>query len=116
MIIRRGWLWSARPWMCCMCSILHSVGPMTTSSAPSRSKRERLSARSKRGRVRSRRFEQASSSSRRAFSPLRQAGAAPAHDGRRDRLNRALDDSKPLRFFWEALAFMVGFVLSLLVT
>ena len=32
------------------------------------------------------------------------------------RLSRALDASKPLRFMWEALAFMVGFVLSLLVT
>jgi hypothetical protein len=32
------------------------------------------------------------------------------------RLGRVLDDSKPLRFVWEALAFMVGFVLSLLVT
>jgi hypothetical protein len=32
------------------------------------------------------------------------------------RLTRALDAPPPLRFFWEALAFMVGFVLSLLVT
>jgi hypothetical protein len=32
------------------------------------------------------------------------------------RVARALDQSPSLRFFWEALAFMVGFVLSLLVT
>ncbi len=32
------------------------------------------------------------------------------------RLARALDRSPSLRFFWEALAFIVGFVLSLLVT
>jgi hypothetical protein len=32
------------------------------------------------------------------------------------RLGRALDASPRLRFVWEALAFMVGFVLSLLVT
>ena len=32
------------------------------------------------------------------------------------RLGRALDASPPVRYFWEALAFMVGFVLSLLVT
>jgi hypothetical protein len=29
---------------------------------------------------------------------------------------RTFDSSPPLRFFWEVLAFMVGFVLSLLVT
>ena len=32
------------------------------------------------------------------------------------KLGRALDASPRLRFVWEALAFMVGFVLSLLVT
>lgn len=32
------------------------------------------------------------------------------------RVARSLDPSPPLPFFWEALAFMVGFVLSLLVT
>lgn len=32
------------------------------------------------------------------------------------RIGHALDASPPLRFLWEALAFMVGFVLSLLVT
>ena len=61
----------------------------------------------------------------RASKQLFEAGILPAPAGRPRgipdelmlaRLNRALDDSKPLRFFWEALAFMVGFVLSLLVT
>lgn len=32
------------------------------------------------------------------------------------RLGRSLDAKPPVRFFWEALAFGVGFVLSLLVT
>jgi len=61
----------------------------------------------------------------RASKQLFEAGILPDPAGRaRDipdelvlaRLGRALDASKPLRFVWEALAFMVGFVLSLLVT
>jgi hypothetical protein len=61
----------------------------------------------------------------RASKQLFEAGILPAPAGRPRgipeelvlaRLGRALDASRPLRFFWEALAFMVGFVLSLLVT
>lgn len=61
----------------------------------------------------------------RASKQLFEAGILPDPGGRPRgipdelmlaRLSRALDDSKPLRFLWEALAFMVGFVLSLLVT
>jgi hypothetical protein len=61
----------------------------------------------------------------RASKQLFEAGILPDPAGRPRgipdelvlaRLARALDASAPLRFFWEALAFMVGFVLSLLVT
>jgi hypothetical protein len=61
----------------------------------------------------------------RASKQLFEAGIVPdlveRPRGARDelvltRVARALDQSPSLRFFWEALAFMVGFVLSLLVT
>jgi hypothetical protein len=61
----------------------------------------------------------------RASKQLFEAGILPDPTGRPrgvpdelvlGRLGRALDASPPIRFFWEALAFMVGFVLSLLVT
>lgn len=61
----------------------------------------------------------------RASKQLFEAGILPDPVGRRRRVRdelvlarvaRSLDASPPLRFFWEALAFMVGFVLSLLVT
>ena len=59
----------------------------------------------------------------RASKQLFEAGMLPdlVEHGDRDelvltRVARALDRSPSLRFFWEALAFMVGFVLSLLVT
>jgi hypothetical protein len=61
----------------------------------------------------------------RASKQLFEAGILPDPAGRPrgipdelvlGRLGRALDASPPVRFFWEALAFMVGFVLSLLVT
>jgi hypothetical protein len=61
----------------------------------------------------------------RASKQLFEAGILPDPAGRPRgipdelvlaRLGRALDASPPLRFVWEALAFMVGFVLSLLVT
>ena len=60
----------------------------------------------------------------RASKQLFQAGTVPdlveRRHGVRDelvltRVGRALDRSPSLRFFWEALAFVVGFVLSLLV-
>jgi len=59
----------------------------------------------------------------RASKQLFEAGILPdlaRSDGRDElvltRVARALDQSPSLRFFWEALAFVVGFVLSLLVT
>lgn len=59
----------------------------------------------------------------RASKQLFEAGILPdpaarprvADEPVRARVASALDRSSPLRFFWEALAFMVGFVLSLLV-